>query len=594
MIDQQVGPGRSTELQARGPAAHQGRHRCPSSCSGTTGRAVRDRRPLPAPRASRCTRARSRPGSSPATGTTPASTSCRAARSTSGPTTPAASTASPTATTCSSSRDADADPVGHLQARLRNGLEDDISLVVAKSVLGLLDAGVRAGRDRAHRRRVRHDATAARVGARASPCSSRWPTCSPSSTRDDRALALVHGLAFVARDTAQPRAALRRRAARDAERCPLDRLAAGTAASSTPARPTRPSARSRPRSPSPAHSADGRDDDVRGGHRPRLHRRRPHDRLHEQGVRGARPARQGAAGEILPDARAPDHRRAALGGVRRVAPPARPASRSCARTSTRSPPRCGSAAAPRRRSPTWARSPGSCSTTTPSPSPTRSSTRCARARPTRSSAGRSPTPPRCASSASTCRTTTATGTRCTTRSPPRTGCTRRCAAAVARAAARRGARGAAHLPRPLPQRARGPAARTPRTAASTRWPLLRRAGHGRRSRQRGVRLPHGGRRPRRARRRARPRAARRGRRVPLVPDCRGRRAPGAAWPEGSEEAALVLAGVARFLAAHTPTRRELPTVVRIATRLRRGEALYEDDEDRSAEARRSRLARAGP
>jgi hypothetical protein len=50
------------------------------------------------------------------------------------------------------------------------------------------------------------------------------------------------------------------------------------------------------------------------------------------------------------------------------------------------------------------------------------------------------------------------------------------------------------------------------------------------------------------------------------------------WPEGSEEEALVLVGVARFLAAHTPTRRELPTVVRIATRLRRGEALYEDED----------------
>ncbi len=49
-----------------------------------------------------------------------------------------------------------------------------------------------------------------------------------------------------------------------------------------------------------------------------------------------------------------------------------------------------------------------------------------------------------------------------------------------------------------------------------------------------------------------------------------------AWPEGSDESALVLVGVARFLAAHTPTRRELPTVVRIASRLRRGEALYED------------------
>jgi hypothetical protein len=48
------------------------------------------------------------------------------------------------------------------------------------------------------------------------------------------------------------------------------------------------------------------------------------------------------------------------------------------------------------------------------------------------------------------------------------------------------------------------------------------------------------------------------------------------WPEESEETALILAGVARFLAAHTPTRRELPTVVRIAARLRRGEALYEE------------------
>jgi hypothetical protein len=51
-----------------------------------------------------------------------------------------------------------------------------------------------------------------------------------------------------------------------------------------------------------------------------------------------------------------------------------------------------------------------------------------------------------------------------------------------------------------------------------------------------------------------------------------------AWPEGSEETALILAGVARFVAAHTPTRRELATVVRTAARLRRGEALYEEDE----------------
>ncbi|MDA8062616.1 MAG: Rieske 2Fe-2S domain-containing protein [Actinomycetota bacterium] len=50
-----------------------------------------------------------------------------------------------------------------------------------------------------------------------------------------------------------------------------------------------------------------------------------------------------------------------------------------------------------------------------------------------------------------------------------------------------------------------------------------------------------------------------------------------AWPEGSEEAAWVLVAAARFLAAHTPTRRELPQVVRIAARLGRGDPLYHDD-----------------
>jgi hypothetical protein len=48
------------------------------------------------------------------------------------------------------------------------------------------------------------------------------------------------------------------------------------------------------------------------------------------------------------------------------------------------------------------------------------------------------------------------------------------------------------------------------------------------------------------------------------------------WPIGSEEGVLILAGLARFLAAHTPTRRELSRVVDIATRLRRGEQLYEE------------------
>ena len=50
----------------------------------------------------------------------------------------------------------------------------------------------------------------------------------------------------------------------------------------------------------------------------------------------------------------------------------------------------------------------------------------------------------------------------------------------------------------------------------------------------------------------------------------------AAWPQGSEEGALILTGAARFLAAHTPTRRELPHVVRTAARLRRGDDLFEE------------------
>ncbi len=49
-----------------------------------------------------------------------------------------------------------------------------------------------------------------------------------------------------------------------------------------------------------------------------------------------------------------------------------------------------------------------------------------------------------------------------------------------------------------------------------------------------------------------------------------------AWPDGSDEAMLVLVGVARFLAAHTPTRRELVTISRTAVRLRRGEDLFAD------------------
>ena len=51
----------------------------------------------------------------------------------------------------------------------------------------------------------------------------------------------------------------------------------------------------------------------------------------------------------------------------------------------------------------------------------------------------------------------------------------------------------------------------------------------------------------------------------------------AAWPPGSPDGARVLVACARFLAAHTPTRRELPAVAATAARLRRGEPVGADD-----------------
>jgi nitrite reductase/ring-hydroxylating ferredoxin subunit len=63
-----------------------------------------------------------------------------------------------------------------------------------------------------------------------------------------------------------------------------------------------------------------------------------------------------------------------------------------------------------------------------------------------------------------------------------------------------------------------------------------------------------------------------------------------AWAPGSEQAAVILAGAARFLAAHTPTRRELPQVVRIAARLGRGDPLYDLADDTTEEARQTSAA----
>src|SRR4051812_18581955 len=94
----------------------------------------------------------------------------------------------------------DADAVAHWQRRLHDGLEDGLTLVTAKAVLGLLAAGVDA------REIVR---VGANYGIRYRDAG--WgagltvlvamANLLAHLDEPDRALALVHGLAFVSRDT---------------------------------------------------------------------------------------------------------------------------------------------------------------------------------------------------------------------------------------------------------------------------------------------------------------------------------------------------------------------------------------------------------
>ena len=472
-----------------------------------------------------------------------ASTSCRAARSTSGPTTPRGFDVDDRRRRRVRARPRRrAIPSGTCSARLRDGLEDGISLVIAKSVLGLLEARRRPARDRAHRRRVRHPLP--RRGLGRGPHRARrdgQPAPPPRPARPG------------ARARARPRVR-RARHARPARRAsrsaPLDdrRRAAPTGSRSWYRRfvDTR-SADAAERTLATALAERGaarrrRGDDVRGGHRPRVHRRRPHastsrTRRSRRSTTSARTRRA----EVLPTLVRQTAARVASRGVRRVAPPARPRRARRAHRSTHSTTRSPTAARVAASSPTSARSAGSSSTTIPRWSSTRCSTRCAPAPTRSSSAARSRTRPRCASRASTCRTTTATGTPCTTRSPPRTRCTRRCVRhADARAAARRACTARCASTSTASSTCPRPACPTPTTGdlADARR-VLRRAGRGRRRRQRGLRLPPRRRRPRPS---SSPRSATRC--SPRTPSSTGTRwsRPACArrtqWPEGSEEAAL--------------------------------------------------------
>ena len=430
-------------------------------------------------------------------------------------------------------------------------------------------------RDRADRRRVRHALPQLRMGRGPHGARRDGEPAPPARARRPGTRARARAHLRRARH-AQPRAAVRRRGAGDAGSAgrPPRQLVPALRRHPVVGR-GRAHARDRARRTRPARGR--RDDDVRSGHRPRVHRRRPHDRLHQQGVRGGRASREGRGGRRPADARPPDDRRVTLRGVRGVAPPAqprraRPAHERGPRRRAR--PTAGRTGASRS---TSVRSDGRCSTTTPKWSRPRSLD-ALRAGADEEQVGRA------IAYAAALRIvrfhvqndhgdwdtvhhafTAANGLHQALQRRP-----------IAGAPARRGAHRAADQPRPVPQRARGaPPGRdhgerstrsrtastcrawstTPGTrctasctAAATRAEVVAALGHALlaedaefhwyQTLEAGVRQAQ-------------------------------------QWPEGSEEAALVLTGVARFLAAHTPTRRELPTVVRIATRLRRGEALYE-------------------
>ena len=117
----------------------------------------------------------------------------------------------------------------------------------------------------------------------------------PALAPQDRPLALVHGLRVRFPQHPGPPAPLRTPStARDHPARTSGRR--GTAVSSIPATATRRNEPWRPRplrGPRPSRDRT----DGRRHHRPRLRRRGPHDRLHQQGLRGARPPRLGPGRE---------------------------------------------------------------------------------------------------------------------------------------------------------------------------------------------------------------------------------------------------------------------------------------------------------
>ena len=99
--------------------------------------------------------------------------------------------------------------VSHAKARLRDGLEQDLNLVIVKNVLALLEASVPPADRAGDRRSLRHHLP--QGGWRSGlTILAAMGNVLPNLRPDDQALALYHGLVNVARDCAgqPPRFAL--------------------------------------------------------------------------------------------------------------------------------------------------------------------------------------------------------------------------------------------------------------------------------------------------------------------------------------------------------------------------------------------------
>ena len=415
---------------------------------------------------------------------------------------------------------ADDDPVGHLQTRLREGLEESITLVIAKSVLGLLDAGVGTGE--IVRTGIEFGTAYRNTGWGAGlTVLVAMANLLPHLDPDDRALALTHGMAFVARDTANhpPRFPVSPLAVDD---LPLDRLASWyrrfiDTRSSDAAERTLETALAEG-----DHLADveammfaAATDHVfiDGGHTIDF-TNKAFEALDHLGV--------DAASDVLPTL------------VRQTTRAQRSEEFSewrhphdlvhlAADVESRGSRHAGDRAKERS---TSASSGGSCSPTIRRASRPRSSNAYEQGATDEESRARARVRGRAADRALS---RAERPRRLGHRAPLVHGRERAAPSAApqpdAGAAAGCGARRVPRLPRPVPQRARGPVAARGDGFTRRARAMLRRAGHGRRGGQRGVRVLARRRFARRAHRRARSRAARRRRRVPLVPDRRSRRSP---------------------------------------------------------------------